>query len=189
MGAFAAGETAALETLYLRYKKPVYSWIVRMTGDAAESEDLYHEAWFRIARAAGRYKADSFKAWLWRIVRNLVIDAARKKRPVLILDAPLEDGCGEDGETTLADVLPDPAGNIAGESLDDEKTKAAMAEAVAALPPTHREVILLRTVSCLSFREIAELLHVPAGTVLARMHRATAKLRAHVKEKRMRGAT
>ena len=78
MAAFIVGDSAAMETLFLRYRQSVYSWLLRMTGDAAEAEDIYQDVWLKVIRHAADYRSGSFRAWLWQIVRNKATDRMRK---------------------------------------------------------------------------------------------------------------
>ena len=82
MGAYLAGESRAMEALYLRHKAAVYSWLAGMFSPA-DADDLYQDAWLRIVRSASSFKGSGFKPWLWRITRNLAISSMRKKRPVV----------------------------------------------------------------------------------------------------------
>ena len=70
MAAFIVGDSAAMETLFLRYRQSVYSWLLRMTGDVTEAEDIYQDVWLKVIRSASDYRPGNFKAWLWQIVRK-----------------------------------------------------------------------------------------------------------------------
>ena len=70
MAAFIVGDAAAMEALYLRYRQSIYSWLLRMTGNAAEAEDIYQDVWLKVIRSASDYRPGNFKAWLWQIVRK-----------------------------------------------------------------------------------------------------------------------
>lgn len=166
-----AGDAAAMNALYDRYRVEVHSWLVHATGDAAEAEDLYQEAWLKIIENASRFNGGSFRAWLWRIVRNLAIDRARKKRPLLTLDG---DG-GDDGDG--ADEVPGDDGSGAFAAMEEAEMRAAAKRAVLSLAEHEKEVVLLRVESSLGFKEIARILGIPVNTALARMHRALAKLK------------
>lgn len=173
--AFIAGETAAMEALFDRYRKAVFGWLVRHTESRSEAEDLYQDVWLRVIRGVEAYTPGNFKAWLWRIVRNHAADNARRKRPALILDSPGE--AVEDGDS-LIDAIPDPDAVHVLDGLDVAERRARLSAAVERLSPPLKEVVLLRIQAELDFREIAELLNRPLGTVLARMHSAVARLKA-----------
>lgn len=175
MAAFIVGDAAAMETLFLRYRQSVYSWLLRMTGDAAEAEDIYQDVWLKIIRRASDYRPGNFKAWLWRIVRNKTADRMRKKSPSLVLDTPVHaDG---EGELRMVDQLSDDATADALMQIEEGERRSAVCDAIDALPMAQREVVLLRINGELSFKEIADMLAAPIGTVLARMHNAVKSLK------------
>ena len=181
IAAFIVGDVAAMEMLYLRYRQSVYSWLLRMTGDAAESEDIYQEVWLKVIRRASDYRSGNFKAWLWQIVRNKTTDRMRKKSPSLVLDAPV---CADDeGEHTVVDQLTDDAAADALMQIEESERKCAVCDAIDMLPTAQREVVLLRINGELSFKEIADMLAAPIGTVLARMHNAVKNLKAALAKK------
>jgi len=179
--AFLAGDAAAMETLFLRYRKGVYSWLLRTVNDASEAEDIYQEVWGRIIRRAADYRPGNFRSWLWRIVRNVTTDRSRKMSPSLVLDAPIavEGECAH----TVLEQLSDDAAADALKQMEEKERKSMVRNAIESLPVAQREVVLLRINGELSFREIAELLTLPVGTVLARMHHAVKSLKESLLKK------
>ena len=175
MAAFIVGDTAAMETLFLRYRQSVYSWLLRMTGDAAEAEDIYQDVWLNVIRHAADYRSGSFRAWLWQIVRNKATDRMRKMSPSLILDSPIS--AEGEGEETIVDQLSDDRAADALMQIEEVERQRVVCEAIEALPMAQREVVLLRINGELSFKEIADILAAPMGTVLARMHKAVKSLK------------
>ena len=181
MAAFIVGDAAAMETLYLRYRQGVYSWLLRMTGDAAEAEDIYQDVWLKVIRSASNYRSGNFRAWLWQIVRNNTTDRMRKRSPSLVLDAPV---CADgEGENTVVDLLSDDAAANALMQIEECERRRMACDAIDALPTAQREIVLLRINGGLSFKEIADMLASPIGTVLARMHNAVENLKAALAEK------
>lgn len=180
LAAFAAGDVGAMDRLVARYRQALFSWLLGMTGVRADAEDLFQEVWIRIIRGAGRFRDVSFKAWMWKIARNMLIDFRRKRRPSVSLDADRE-GCA----APLVERLeaPGPAPGRQTELCDE--VRRAM-EAVARLPGIQREVFLLRTQGELSFKEIARTLGIPLNTALGRMHDAVGKLKRAWKEEEMK---
>jgi len=175
---YQLGRAGAFDRLLERHQGPLLGYLVRMTGNRETAEDLFQETFLRVLRALPRYEGRGrWKAWLYRTAGNLCIDHFRRsgRRPSVPLDGH------PDGEGRLSDVLADgsPAPDrVAGEA----RFLAALESAMAGLPEKQREVYLLRTVSGLSFREIAEALDCPLGTALGRMHDALARLRAELGE-------
>ena len=172
LSAFANGEASALDLLVARYRQALFSWLMGMVGNRADAEDLFQDIWFRVIRHAGRFNDVSFKAWLWKIARNIVIDFRRKRKPDVSLDAVEDDG---ESQPLLNQLTADGLGPA--ESVErDDLTKRVMG-AVASLPDVQREVFLMRVQGNLSFGEIAATLDVPLNTALGRMHDAMTKLK------------
>ena len=175
MAAFIVGDSAAMETLFLRYRQSVYSWLLRMTGDVTEAEDIYQDVWLKVIRHAADYRSGSFRAWLWQIVRNKATDRMRKMSPSLILDSPIS--AEGESEETIVDQLSDDRAADALMQIEEVERQRVVCEAIEALPMAQREVVLLRINGELSFKEIADMLAAPMGTVLARMHKAVKSLK------------
>ena len=175
MAAFIVGDSAAMETLFLRYRQSVYSWLLRMTGDVTEAEDIYQDVWLKVIRHAADYRSGNFRAWLWQIVRNKTTDRMRKMSPSLILDSPIS--AEGESEETIVDQLSDDRAADALMQIEEVERRRVVCEAIEALPMAQREVILLRVNGELPFKEIADMLATPIGTVLARMHKAVKSLK------------
>ena len=146
-----------------------------MTGDAAEAEDIYQDVWLKVIRHAADYRSGSFRAWLWQIVRNKATDRMRKMSPSLILDSPIS--AEGEGEETIVDQLSDDRAADALMQIEEVERQRVVCEAIETLPMAQREVVLLRINGELSFKEIADMLATPIGTVLARMHKAVKSLK------------
>jgi RNA polymerase sigma-70 factor (ECF subfamily) len=174
MRAFIDGDTTAMEALFNRHRRELFGWLVLHAENRSEAEDIYQETWLRVLENASAYTPDgNFRAWLWRIARNLAADRARKKKPALILDAP----SGEDDEAPMLDSIPDETAVHALAGMEADERRARVRTAVGRLSAALRDVVLLRVNGELEFREIARTLDLPLGTVLARMHNAVAKLK------------
>ncbi len=178
LSAFSKGDASALDQLVARYKQALFPWFVGMTGNRADAEDLFQDLWFRVIRHAGRFNDVSFKAWLWKIARNLVIDFRRKRKPDISLDAVES----EDDQPLLDQLMSTDCGPAVRVERED-LTRRVM-RAVAKLPEVQREVFLLRVQGDLPFGEIAETLNIPLNTALGRMHDAMTKLKKALAEER-----
>ena len=169
---FVAGDPSAMESLYSKYRSQVYSWLVHTVG-LEDAGDVHQEAWLRVVRSASSYRGGNFRAWLWRIVRNLAIDRSRLARPQVSLDEPL--GAAEDGETAL-DMLESEAASVL-ERMEERERAEFLRKEIMALPQPQREVVLLRVDAEMTFAEIAALTGAPLNTVLGRMRHAVGKLK------------
>ena len=177
---FVHGNADAMDSLVLRYRDALFHWFLGMTGSHADAEDLFQDCWIRMIRAADRFTAISFKAWMWRIAKNLLTDYRRRQRGDLSLDAPV--ATGDDGtEVSLGERIAS-SESAPSERLETTDLYAKVVEAVRRLPEKQREVFLLRTEADLSFKEIAEQLGVPLNTALGRMHDAMEKLKGWLAE-------
>jgi RNA polymerase sigma-70 factor (ECF subfamily) len=167
----AAGDARALEVLYDRYARVVYSFALRIVGEAQLAEELLQEVFFRAWQQGGSFRATrgSFITWLLSITHNMAIDEVRKRRR-----RPLRSD-NDDPEAVMA-AMPD-----TGLDVEEEVWLGALRETVAAamqtLPPAQREAIELAYFRGLTQREIAERLGEPLGTIKTRMRLGMQKLR------------
>jgi len=142
-----------------------------MTGSRADAEDMFQDLWVRVIRNADRFENVSFRAWMWQIARNLLIDFRRKKKPDISLDAVET----EDDQPLLEQLVsPDKS---PAEDFEQADLVRRVMRVVGQLPDIQREIFLMRVQGDLSFNEIAETLNIPLNTALGRMHDATTKLR------------
>lgn len=170
-------EPTAFDVLINSYSSRLYGYFYRVTGSRHDAEDLLQEVFVRLVRMIGNYQHDGrFDGWLFRIATNLLRDRVRKSRrgrQSFVESSQM-------GESDDAPLLSQRLGR--GES--DPSSAMQRAEdvdrlqwAIDQLPEAEREVVMLRHFSELSFREIAELMHTPLGTALARAHRGLGRLR------------
>lgn len=180
---YRAGEIRAFEVLLQRHRKPIFNYILRFTHDPALAEDLLQETFLRVIKASGSYEAQArFTTWLYRIARNLCIDASRrgKHRKAQSLDAPLDD---EEQGATLLDMTADKKGQV-DRAVIGKQLGERIEQAVAGLVEEQREVFIMREVLDLSFKEIADIVGVGENTVKSRMRYALEKLRDALDEYR-----
>jgi RNA polymerase sigma-70 factor (ECF subfamily) len=151
----------AMVTLFRRYRKPIYRYLLRRTGSPDRAEDLAQEVFAALMNGAGRYQpTGSFKAYLYRIAANLSAKEWRKhKRRVQLAAEPADPG-------------PD-----ADQALSSRRSAEAVRAALLDLQADQREPILLREYEGLSYAEIAQVLEVPTGTIKSRIARGKLQLR------------
>ena len=163
------GDTRNLEDLLASFAPRVYGLLVRIVGNRSTAEDLTQETMLRAFRALPSYRPEGkFDAWIFRIAVNLARDWIRRR--------PMEPSVGLD-ETLDSSGPRDPSVEASPDASLERSERAARVEAaIARLSPADREVILLRYYADMAFKDIAKTTSEPLGTVLARAHRALAKL-------------
>jgi RNA polymerase sigma-70 factor (ECF subfamily) len=169
---YVAGETAAMNELFVRYKASVYSWLCSASGQ--EAEDIYQDVWLRVISKAHTFKGMSFRVWLWSIARNLLVDRLRKKHALVILDESVSED-KEMPKTLLETIASESPGIL--ETMTQRERKEALSAAINSLSYKLKEVVLLRVYSELPFKEIARVLDLNLNTVLFRMHMAVVRLK------------
>jgi RNA polymerase sigma-70 factor (ECF subfamily) len=165
------GDQDALEVLYERYSRAVYSFSLRIVGDAQVAEEILQEVFVRAWQQGGSFQAarGSLITWLLSITHNLSIDEVRrrKRRP--------QKAEAEEPETILAS-LPDEGSDVE-EEVWLSSLRVSIQEALQQLPAAQREAIELAYFQGLTQREIAEVLGEPLGTIKTRMRLGMLKLR------------
>jgi RNA polymerase sigma-70 factor (ECF subfamily) len=176
------GDSSALETLYDRYASTVLGILLRVVGDRAAAEDVLQETFWRVWRSAGTYQPQrgSFSAWLFRIARNLAIDAFRRRngRPQPIADM-------DDGDSKI-DQTPDPDMDVAEQAQALFKYKQVRS-ALASLPYVQRQVIEMAYFYGMTRQEIAEATGEALGTIHTRARLALQKLRQELATEEFEG--
>jgi RNA polymerase sigma-70 factor (ECF subfamily) len=172
--AAARGDRDAFARLVDAHKRRIHALCFRLLGDAEEARDAAQESFVRAWSAIGSFDSTQpFAPWVLRIARNHCFDVARRRLPAgreIRLDA---DPAHDEAPFELADA-DSPA---ADDRLEGAQRSAAVAVAVAQLPPKYREVIHLFHVEQMAYKDIAAVMDVPIGTVMTWLHRARAKLR------------
>jgi len=141
-----------------------------MAGNDADAKDLAQEAFLRVFRALRRVDpAAKLESWLYRIVTNLYIDMLRRRPKVRVesLDAPLINPKGGEIAREVADPTANPETIVLNERMD-----ASIQHAILGLSTELRAVVVLSDIEGYAYEEIAQMLHVPVGTVKSRLHRA-----------------
>ncbi|HEY8448180.1 MAG TPA: sigma-70 family RNA polymerase sigma factor [Thermomicrobiales bacterium] len=167
------GDARALETLYDRYARVVYSFALRIVGDPQVAEELMQEVFFRAWQQGRAFRSSrgSFITWLLSITHNLSIDELRKRRR-----RPQRAENNHEEDQPLLSDMPDESQNIE-EEVWLTTLRERIAKALETLPPAQREAIELAYFQGLTQREVAERLGEPLGTIKTRMRLGMQKLR------------
>ncbi|MCI0539576.1 MAG: sigma-70 family RNA polymerase sigma factor [Verrucomicrobiales bacterium] len=166
-------DAIAFAQLVRRWEKPIQNLCVRMTGDPHDAEDLAQDVFARVFAKRAEYKPSAkFSTWIWRIALNRCYDELRRRR--LRSECSLENDSGDD-DFALVEVLaaPDPAPDRAAANNEHAEL---VRQALLQLPEAYRSTVILRHYEDLKFREIADVLDVPEGTVKSRMAEAMSQL-------------
>jgi RNA polymerase sigma-70 factor, ECF subfamily len=178
-----SGDDAAWEELVRVHTRRVYGLCYRFTGKDSEAQDLTQDVFLRVFRALGSFRSTegSFSTWLARLTRNLLIDHYRRNRNERVTDSiedqlPRVEGRAED--RIASSSRPDSA--VAGREASE-----LLQGALAKLSPELRETIILRDLQEMEYREIADVLAIPEGTVKSRLNRGRAELARLLKKYRV----
>lgn len=170
-----SGDPAAFTTLVERYRRELFTFLLRFVGSKAAADDLFQEAFLQVHLSADTFDLSKrFKPWLFTIAANKARDQLRKNKRRRTASLSASPGSDEGGrELSFIDLLeadvPQPQ-----EQVSEEETGRIVREVVSAMPDHLREVLVLSYFERLAYKEIAENLGVPLGTVKSRLHAAVA---------------
>lgn len=170
------GDASLFSELVHRYERELYSYLRRYLGDAEMAEDAFQAAFLQVHLKCGQYEAGrAVRPWLYTIATNQAIDAQRRSRRHRMVSLDRSGPKEGDDVGRLLDLL------TSKEPIPTAQLSAAeraqwLHEAVEQLPEPLQDVIRLVYFQELKYREAAEVLEIPVGTVKSRMHAAVAKL-------------
>ncbi len=169
-----AGRREAREELARRYRRPAYLLALQMVGNRDDALDIAQDAMLRFFTTLGRFRPElEVRPWLLTIVRNRARDlwrhrAARPSEPLDLRPALVRQLAHPDLDPEQQAVRQDQARRVW--------------EAIGTLSASHREILVLRDFHDLAYAQIAEVLDIPTGTVMSRLHAARTSLRKRVKD-------
>lgn len=172
-----AGDAAAWEHLARTQHRRIYGICYRFTGSQTEAEDLTQEVFLKMYRNLGSFDPTKggFTTWLTTLTRNLLVDNYRRSRLERASDSLDESVDGEDEGPSraerLADSRPGQEHHVAGLEL-----RAQIQAALKQVSPELREAVILRDLEDMDYKDIAEVLGVPQGTVKSRISRGRSEL-------------
>ncbi len=169
---YLAGNTAGFELLVRRHAQELQQFIVRFTGDSALAEDVVQESFLQVHTSAAKFDPKRrFKPWLFTIAANKARDQLRKRgrRKEVGFDAQLsgEDSSGQRFVHLLSGEVPP-----SDEELEIDEKRRLVKRVVDDMPENLREVLTLAYFHKFPYKEIAEILEIPLGTVKSRLHAA-----------------
>jgi RNA polymerase sigma-70 factor (ECF subfamily) len=161
--AVAGGNKQALEQLFARHSARIYRFVLRITGNAALSEDIVSEVFLEVWRRPGRFEGKSqVSTWMFAIARNKALQALRSRG---------QKPSDEDGAADVVDGADDP------EAVLHEKSRSiVLRKCLSRLSPIQREIVDLVYYHEKSVAEVAQIVGIPTGTVKTRMFRARSRI-------------
>jgi RNA polymerase sigma-70 factor (ECF subfamily) len=167
-------DPAAFESLVRRYETELFSYLRRYLGSAEMAEDVFQATFLQVHLKQDQFEEGRrFRPWLYTIATNQAIDAQRRNKRHRMVS--LDNHTGDDDIGTLVDML---AGNgkTAAEQLQAEEARDWVRSAVDDLPEPLRAALVLVYHQGMKYREAADVLGIPVGTVKSRLHSALLKL-------------
>lgn len=172
-----AGDAAAWEQMAKSQHRRIYGICYRFTGSPTEAEDLTQDVFIKIYRNLASFDAakGSFATWVTTMTRNLLVDNYRRTRMERASESLDETFDGEDDGPTKAERLAD-GGRSQEQRVAGLELRAQIQEALKQVSPELREAVILRDLEDMDYKEIADILGVPQGTVKSRISRGRAEL-------------
>lgn len=172
-----AGDSAAWEELARTHHSRIYGICYRFTGSASEAEDLTQETFLKVYRNLASFDATrgGFTTWLTTLTRNLLVDNYRRTRMDRVSDSLDEPLGSEDDGATKAERLLD-GGRSPEQHVSGQQLRAQIQEALRQVAPDLREAVILRDLEDMDYKDIAEVLGIPQGTVKSRISRGRSEL-------------
>ena len=173
-----SGDRAAFVELVHRYEKELYNYLRRYLGDSTLAEDAFQMTFLQVHLKCDQFEADRrLRPWIYTIATNQAIDAQRRNKRHKAVSIDRGANSSGDQDWNLSEMLTasDRGPEAAIESMEKRDEVRA---AVNNLPEAHRQVVVLIYYQGLKYREAAEALGVPVGTVKSRLHAAIMRLNA-----------
>ncbi len=173
------GDETAWEDLLRLHSRRVYGLCFRFTNSGQEAQDLTQEVFLRVFRTLKTFRSTegSFTTWLARVTRNLLIDHYRRTRQERATDSIEEQLPVIEEESAASSPRPD-------QSLAGREASEILQAALQTLSPDLREAVILRDLQEMEYREIADVLQIPEGTVKSRINRGRAELARRLKKQK-----
>jgi len=172
-----AGDSVAWEEIVRLHNRRVYNLCYRFTGSPENAQDLAQEVFIKVYRTLKSYNTEkgAFGTWITTLTRNLLVDHYRSSKQERLTDSldatPDAEGEARPLAETMADTTPS-----AEAHMRQQDTQKIVQNALAQLSPELREAVILRDLQDMDYREIAQVLKVPEGTVKSRINRGRTEL-------------
>lgn len=176
------GDEARFNALMESTYRKVFNMAYRLAGNRPDAEDLTQEAFYRAYRSFRDYEGDKpFENWIFRIVTRLFLDLLRSRRrriKAMSYDAPVQKDGGDDSlYFDVPDARPNPETEVMSSSFNEDLQKV-----LNSLSPEQRLLVTLADVEGLPYKEIAEMVGKPIGTIRSRLHRTHKLMRQRLEQ-------
>ena len=163
------GDIGAFDELVRRYEKRVFGFAYRLAGNQDDASDVTQEAFIRVFNSIHTFRGDAvFTTWIYRIVTNVYLDERKKSKSHR--QTSLDDYIELDENAVTRQI--EDEGPTPDEIVETKERDRVVQEAVSSLPEYQRVIVVLYHMQSRSYEEIAEILHLPIGTVKSRLNRA-----------------
>ena len=167
-----SGDANAFEELVRANQKNVYNLALKMTGAEQDALDISQEAFFKAYCQLESFRGDSrFSVWLYRLTYNLCVDFLRKKPRAGVISLTYQDDGGDSHDLEVPDMR-----DLPEERALSRETSETIAKSINELSPQHREILVMREITGMSYDDIAGTLKITDGTVKSRLARARLSL-------------
>lgn len=166
------GDPAAFGELVRRYGNSVLGYLIRMSGNREQAEDLFQETFKRVHEKAHTFRGPQFKSWLFKIATRVALDGMRRGKRIKAVSLNQQLDCDNPNSGQLGAVaLADNSCNPSEQALKAEQTEQVR-QAIGSLPSKQRATLVMAYYQQLSYPEVAEALGCSVGTVKTQMFRA-----------------
>lgn len=169
------GDSRAFEDLVTRHRGRVYAMIQNMVKNDADAWDLSQEVFLKVWKALPKFEARAkFSTWLYRIVHNVVYDWMRKRK--LKSAGEFDDQLLSESQIAVGARTTPNREERPDQAMSTGELRYRIHEAIGKLSPDHQEVVMLREIQGLDYKEIADVMDISMGTVMSRLFYARKKL-------------
>lgn len=175
LGYRETGDRRLFEELIRRYERELFNYLRQYLGDPQQAEDAFQSTFLQVHLKCDQFDPERrFRPWLYAVATNQAIDSQRRRRRERMIS--LDQAAGSGDQASQLNELVDSPAELPGEDMERDEQRELVRRAVDALPEPLRQVLLLVYFRGLKYREAAEALGVPVGTVKSRLHAAIRKL-------------
>lgn len=177
LGYQSEGDRRVFNELVHRYERELYSYLRHYVGDEQIAEDVFQQTFLQVHLKCDQFEPGrKFRPWLYTVAINQAIDMQRRNRRhrMVSLDKQLQTG-DDEGSGALVDLL-DGNGSDPLQAAEEAEESEEVRRAVDGLPESTRQAVLLVYFQGMKYREAAEVMSIPVGTVKSRLHAAIQKL-------------